>query len=156
MTMTVADIKPVGAIQVEFEVTIDAPREETWQAFIDDAGTWWHKDFYVSKGNAKFTIEPKLGGRMFEDGGDGTGFTWFTVQGVVPNEQLYVSGYIRPPFGGPCTSLVTFTFEDAGPGKTVVKISDTTHGHVSDKTASNLEGGWRVLFTGLRDHVMGK
>ena len=150
MNMATETIKPAGAIQVELEITINAPREEVWKAFVEESNAWWHKDFYVSKRPAKFVIEPKLGGRMFEDCGDGTGFTWFTILGIEPNESLYVTGHIRPPYGGPCTTLIWFSLENKGKDKTVLKISDTTHGHVSEAMAESMDSGWKMLFNELK------
>jgi uncharacterized protein YndB with AHSA1/START domain len=137
---------------VELEIPIDAPREKVWHALMNEPHQWWHKDFYVAKRPAKFVIEPKLGGRGYEDCGDGTGFVWFEIIGLEPNEMLYVQGQIRPPFGGPATSLIIFTLEDDGDNKTVLKVSDAVHGHVSEKMAESLDSGWKMLFGELKSY----
>ena len=153
MTNTEKAVKPTGAIQVEMEITIAASKETVWKAFIDDIGIWWHKDFYASKAPSKLVIEPRLGGMMYEDTGNGAGMTWFTIVGLVPGESIYAVGYARPPHGGPSTGLVVFSLEEKGENETVFKVSDSTHGVVSEKLAEEAGGGWTKLFTELKTFV---
>jgi uncharacterized protein YndB with AHSA1/START domain len=153
MTSNDSVLMPTGAIVAEAELTINAPRQVVWDAFFKDAHEWWRKDFYTSKTPAKFVIDDKIGGNMYEDTGDGTGLIWFTILGIVPLELVYVIGYSRPPFGGPASGLITFTFEEKGENETIFKISDATHGHVTEKSVAGAETGWTMIFTELKNFV---
>jgi uncharacterized protein YndB with AHSA1/START domain len=146
-------VKPGGAIQVELELRIESPLEEVWQALVHDAGSWWHKDFFVTKEPEAFVLEPRLGGKVYEDCGDGTGFVWFTVEGIQPPDYLYLVGHVRPPYGGPCTSLVEVRLSAEADSATRLMISDTVHGYVSDKMATSLDEGWKLLFGNLKAFV---
>lgn len=90
---------------------------------------------------------------MYEDAGDGTGLIWFTILGIWPQEMLYVTGHTRPPFGGPAPALITFTLEEKSDNETIFKVSDATHGHVTEDFTSSAEGGWKALFTELKTHI---
>lgn len=153
MTPTDSGIKTAGAIQAEMELTINAPRKVVWDAFVNATSEWWHKDFYTSKGPAKFVVDLKLGGHMYEDAGLGAGIVWFTILGIWPEEKLWVVGYTCPPFGGPATGLITFELVEKSDTVTIFKVSDATHGHVTADLASNAEGGWRMLFSELKKHA---
>ena len=153
MNPTDSVVKPTGAILAEMELPINAPRKAVWDAFVNEAGDWWHKDFITSKGPAKFVVDAKIGGHMYEDAGDGAGLIWFTILGVVPQEMIYVLGHMRPPYGGPAMALITFTFEEKGENETIFKVSDATFGHVSEELVAGAETGWKMLFTELKTYV---
>ena len=81
--------KPTRTLMVELEIPIEAKKEVVWDALVNDIGIWWRKDFSAT-GTDKMILEPRLGGRMYEDCGDGTGFTWYTVEGIMPNDSLLI------------------------------------------------------------------
>ena len=62
----------LGSARVELEVTIEAPREKVWQGLVEEIGEWWPRDFFTTE-SPRFTLDPRVGGYMYEDTGDGTG-----------------------------------------------------------------------------------
>ncbi len=148
--MTMQEMKSAGAIEVDVTIEIDARRDTVWHTLVSQTAEWWHKDFFVTQGPATFVCEPRVGGRFFEDCGDGSGFVWFTIQGIEPPNYIYMIGHTRPPYGGPCTSLIMVTLEERSESRTLLRISDTTHGRVSDDMAAGLRDGWQRLFGALK------
>ncbi len=146
-------LKTTGAVVAELELTINAPRKKVWDAFFNDPHEWWHKDFYASSAPAKFVIDRKLGGFMYEDSGNGSGLIWFTILGLMPGEMVYAIGHVAPPFGGPATGLLTIKFDEVDANTTTFKLSDASFGHLTKNTASNAEAGWKMLFDELKKHV---
>ncbi len=146
-------VKSTGSVFVEMELSIMAPRRVVWNAFVNKTNDWWHRDFYTSKGPAKFVIDLRLSGNMYEDAGDGAGLIWFTILGIVPDEMLYVIGHTRPPFGGPASGLITFELEAKSETETIFKVSDATFGQVSEDSVTQAESGWRMLFEELKKYV---
>lgn len=136
----------LGSAIVELEVEIDAPRERVWQGLTDEIGEWWPQEFFTTK-SPRFTLEPRVGGHMYEDTGDGTGAIWFQVTAVRPLESMHLQGHIAPPFGGPATSLVTLALEERD-GKTVFKLTDALFGVLPEKDRECLVKGWRQIFEG--------
>ena len=101
----------LSATEVLLEVNIEAPIEKVWKAFVDDTSAWWHPDFFTKSGADRFLIEPKLGGWMYEDWGDGAGQIWATVNGVEAPSFLQVVGDNTKEFGGPSRGIMTLRME---------------------------------------------
>ncbi len=141
-----------GVVQIELEIPIQAKPARVWQALVEETSQWWHKDFYTGDAQG-FVIEPRLGGRVFEDWGDGAGQTWYTVIGLNPPKFLMLQGLLSPAFGGPATTLLQLDLQ--GTGKTtVLRLSDTLFGCVGDDKLGQTREGWKTLFDdGLRAHV---
>lgn len=135
-----------SSLTVELEVNIAANIETVWRALTQQVNSWWRKDYFATESDS-IILEPKLGGRLFEDLGDGQGVTWYTVQAIQAPCMLCLTGYIFPNFGGPTTSLLQINLEEDG-DKTLVKLSDGIVGRITDKTQANVKGGWIDLFEG--------
>ena len=148
--------QPCSSVQVEVEVTINASPARVWRALVSETPTWWHPEFYTIAEPRKFILEPRLGGRAYEDGGDGTGLTWFTIVGVAPEKSLHLVGHLFPGWGGPAVSMVKIILEpeDAAGSATRVKLRDALIGDVTDKTAGTMREGWTMLLAdALKPHV---
>ena len=146
---TETSFEGMGTERIEFEVPIAAARATVWECMIDRIADWWRKDFYVHP-EATIVLEKKVGGLMYEDTGDGHGFVWYVVHGLEKEKSLYLIGHMRPPYGGPTTSMLIITLEDAPNGTTLLKLSDCEMGRVSEKHTKSLDEGWRLLFSGLK------
>jgi uncharacterized protein YndB with AHSA1/START domain len=144
-------IKPAGSIEVKIELTMHAPQERVWSALINEANQWWPQSFYTSEKTKRFTLEPRLGGRMFEDCGKGEGLVWYTVNGIESPNYLSLVGYMGPPFGGPSTSILRIGLTAAGKDETKLEIIDSLFGQVE---GCETESGWRTIFgEHFRAHV---
>jgi len=142
------------AKQAVCQVTINADANRVWQALVDETPAWWLKDFY-SRTNAKFRIEGHLGGRMFEDQGNGNGLIWGNVIGIDPGKSLDIRAYMTAEFGGPALSYIAIRLE-AKEAQTIVTVTDTIFGFPSLGTVNSLEEGWGLLFRdGLKTYVEG-
>ncbi len=140
------------ALKAVCEVTIDADAARVWRALVEETGTWWLKDFY-SRPGAVFRIEAQLGGRMFEDQGEGKGLIWGNVIGVDPNRALDIQAYLTADFGGPALSYLAIRLQEKD-GATLVSVTDTIFGFPSANLAANQQEGWAMLFEkGLKAHV---
>lgn len=144
-----------GVAQIELEVPINAKPLRVWQALVEETSQWWHKDFYTSPAAKGFVIEPRLGGRVFEDWGNGAGQIWYSVIGINPPKSLMLQGLLSPAFGGPATTLLQLELEASGKS-TLLRLSDTIFGKVGDEKLTQTREGWLLLFdAGLRAHVEG-
>ena len=143
-----------SATKAVCEVTIDADAATVWRALVEETPEWWLKDFY-SRAGAAFRIEARLGGRMFEDQGDGNGLIWGNVIGVDPRRSLDIQAYLTQDFGGPALSYLAIRLEESG-SSTLVSVTDTIFGFPSEGTAGNMQEGWAMLFEqGLKAYVEG-
>jgi uncharacterized protein YndB with AHSA1/START domain len=143
----------VGIARVDLEVSIAAPRERVWQALVQEAGRWWPKDFYVGQAPRGFIIEPRPGGRVYEDWGEERGALWYTVLVVDPPSALELAGHLTPAFGGPATTTVRLVLKEAE-GRTRLRLEDAVFGRVDELTVPRLREGWRALLEqGLKRYV---
>jgi len=138
-------------VRVELEIRIDSPRERVWKALIEETTFWWPRSFYT--GPAKgFHIEPRLGGRVYEDWGNEAGAVWYTVFALNPNTSLDLQGAMAVPYG-PAFTLLHLALEDDGAG-TVLKLSDSTLGESAGECDGTKEAGWMQVFSdGLKAYV---
>jgi uncharacterized protein YndB with AHSA1/START domain len=137
----------VGVVQVEVEVSIEAPRERVWRALVEETGQWWPKDFYVGASPKGFVLEARPGGRVYEDWGGEAGALWYTVLVVEPPAALEMAGHLTPAFGGPATTTVRLSLKAEG-ARTVVQVADALFGRVDENTVPRLKEGWRALVGG--------
>lgn len=134
----------------ELEISIAAERSRVWQAISTKASEWWPSEFVTSERTERFVIEAKLGGRAFEDFGNGDGLVWYSVIGVDTERQLNMAGHLLPPFGGPATTALSLTLVTQNQG-TLLKVRDDRFGILGG--ASPVDG-WRIVFDdGLRCYL---
>jgi uncharacterized protein YndB with AHSA1/START domain len=134
------------AVDVELEIAIDASKADVWDALVNDISQWWPKQAFMTKAT-KFTLEPRVGGRAFEDYGDGTGGIWWYVQAIEAGEYLVLTGQIWPGNGGPATSIARLSLVERG-RETVLQIHDALFGRLSDERIESVRRGWEHLFGG--------
>lgn len=153
MTNSDQPIEPAGVIEIEMDLMIRAGREHVWKTLIEEIAAWWPKDFYCLGQPARMLLEPRLGGRLYEDIGNGAGLLWATVLLYDPPNRIVFAGHLLPPWGGPATTLWRVSLESAG-NTTRLRLSDHVYGRVSEPLRTNLEMGWRLLFEqGLKSYV---
>ncbi len=135
--------KGIGSVEAKVELTIHAPQQRVWDALVHETTRWWPQSFWSSPKTRQFVIEPRLGGRVFEDYGNGEGFTWYQVIGLESPSTLHLIGHMGPPFGGPLATLLRLTLSAAGANATKLEITDAAFGQVAD---CDTESGWREVF----------
>jgi uncharacterized protein YndB with AHSA1/START domain len=72
---------------------VQAPIEIAWRVFTEQLGTWWPLENYKI-GQAKAVdavIEPRVGGRWYERGEDGSTCDWGSVLAWEPPARLVLS-----------------------------------------------------------------
>jgi uncharacterized protein YndB with AHSA1/START domain len=81
-------------------VKVRAPRQVAWDVFTGQMGTWWPLAVYkIGKAKAvDAIIEPRVGGRWYERGDDGSTCDWGRVLVWEPNSRLVLSWSIDADF----------------------------------------------------------
>jgi len=132
----------------EQEISIEATPERVWTALVDQISDWWPSSFN-SPSAKRFILEPFVGGRLYEDWGDGQGLLWGNVISLRKPALLQICGELMPdaactPDSGPATIYTTYRLEGDG-APTVVKLQDTVYGRVGDGVATSLQDGWKHI-----------
>ena len=81
-------------------IRVKAPQDIAWRVFTEQMGTWWPLAAYkIGKANAvDAVIEPRIGGRWYERGEDGSTCDWGSVLAWEPNARLLLSWDIDANF----------------------------------------------------------
>lgn len=74
-------------------MSVKAPLEIAWRVFTESMGTWWPlANFKIGKAKAvDAVIEPRVGGRWYEQGEDGSTCQWGSVLAWEPPSRLVLS-----------------------------------------------------------------
>jgi DNA-binding transcriptional ArsR family regulator/uncharacterized protein YndB with AHSA1/START domain len=142
--MAEATVAPTtGLIQIEQEVTVNAAPEKVWDALINDVSAWWTASCMYDASRAKaMLLEARVGGRFYEDWGDGEGALFGIVTGLHRNQWLEVSGSIG--MGMAIAGTISYTLEAQG-DCTLLKFSHHASGAVSSRAQQLFGSGWTEL-----------
>ncbi len=132
-------------IDINLEIPINAPQQKVWDCLLNDINLWWRKDFYTSPNTKEFIIEPKIGGKMYEDYGNGNGLLWAEIIILDAPRVVEFKGRLTPQFGGPAMSFIRIALEEKD-GTTVLLLTDTVFGNVSEESKEQLTAGWKLLY----------
>jgi uncharacterized protein YndB with AHSA1/START domain len=74
-------------------MSVKAPVEIAWRVFTESMGIWWPlANFKIGKAKAvDAVIEPRVGGRWYEQGEDGSTCQWGSVLAWEPPSRLVLS-----------------------------------------------------------------
>jgi uncharacterized protein YndB with AHSA1/START domain len=90
----------LDANSVRKALHVKAPREVAWRVFTEKMGTWWPLAHYkIGKATAvDAVIEPRVGGRWYERGDDGSTCDWGRVVLWEPPARLVLTWDIDANF----------------------------------------------------------
>lgn len=143
-----AGMTAARVLKIEHEVRIEAPVERVWRAITVETGAWWPHRF---KDEGRVVLEPAVGGRFYEDWGDGRGALYAEVVYLDPPRALCTRG----PMGmrGAASTVKWYRLEEQGNG-TLVKVSLHASGDIPDDVAAGYEkGAMAVLTEALKPYV---
>lgn len=143
---------PAKSVTLTITTEIKASKARVWAAMIDDIDAWWLPQHRMTPDSKKMILEPRAGGRFYEDA-PGGGLLWYTVQMIVPNESLDMQGILAARYGGPAISLLHISLKETS-GVTTVTIEDSLIGGFSDTLVEGTHSGWTELLSqGLKPYV---
>lgn len=82
-----------GVNSVRKAIHVNAPQDVAWRVFTEQLGAWWPLAQYkIGNVNAvDAVIEPRVGGRWYERGEDGSTCEWGSVLAWEPPSRLLLS-----------------------------------------------------------------
>ena len=60
-----------GVIRIEQQVVIDAPPARVFAALTKHVSAWWGPPYVIGEDARDLVVEPRIGGRVYEDWGNG-------------------------------------------------------------------------------------
>jgi len=139
---------------VRVQIRVAAPRETAFRVFTEGLATWWPMaTHHIAKVPAATSvIEPRVGGRFFERGQDGSECDWGVVRAWEPPERLVLGWQIDADwkYDPGCETTVEIRFLAEGPDRTRVELEHRDldrFGARRDELRGQLggEGGWPAL-----------
>jgi len=87
------DASVVDPNRVRKVMRVQAPQAVAWRVFTEQMGNWWPLQSYkIGKAPAvDAVLEPKVGGRWYERGEDGSTCEWGSVLSWEPHAKLVLS-----------------------------------------------------------------
>lgn len=126
------------------EVVIEADVHHAWEYYFNQINGWWPKEFFTSSKSKRFIIDTFIGGKVYEDHGEGCGLVWGDIIGVDYPSSLQIRGHLTREFGGPTLTFEKFTFIPHDQGAKV-RYEIEFVGPIETKSISSLQNGWEDL-----------
>lgn len=84
---------------VRKSVTVNVSAERAFTVFTEKFFTWWPKSHHIGTADlADAVVEPKVGGRWYERGVDGTECDWGSVLAYDPPTRVVLSWHLQGDF----------------------------------------------------------
>lgn len=134
--------------KIEQEITVNAASEAVFRVFVEDTADW----FFNGPGQPPCKLEPKLGGLLYQDEGNGAGTVFATITKFKPGKCVAMSGEFCCREA--CVNNVTFTFEESGAG-TLVKLDHRLAGEFDENYVEEFRVGWAEILKAFKAHNEG-
>ena len=155
---------PATDTSIRTSVIVEAPIEHAFRVFTEDFDKVKPREHNMLDVEIAETVfEPRVGGRIFDRGVDGSECQWARVLAFEPPDRVVFSWDIAPTWQIETdlekTSEVEVRFVDEGEGKTRVELE---HRHLdrhgdgweSEREAVDGEGGWPLYLQRFAELVV--
>jgi uncharacterized protein YndB with AHSA1/START domain len=141
----------IAPAAIRKSVTVNVSPERAFDVFAARMGSWWHKEHSIAKGTTQVdvVVEPRVGGRWYEKGADGSEHPWGKVIAYERPRRLVLAWQLNREFvyDPDLETTVEVTFEERD-GSTVVHFEHRDLERMGAGTVELLEsmdGGWGML-----------
>lgn len=137
---------------VRESVVVEVPIERAFSVFTQDMASWWPADHHMIESVAAMVLEPRQGGRVYDEAADGSVCQWGRVLAWEPPQRLVFSWDISTQWQVETdptrTSEVEVRFTAESPSRTRVELE---HRHIERhgegwqgmREVVGSPGGWR-------------
>ncbi len=113
-------------LSVRKTITVDSPQDTAFRVFCEEMSSWWPLDQYTigDQPAVAAVLEPRVGGRWYEQAADATQCDWGRVITWQPPELLVVTWEISADWAPDSNikSEVEVRFISDGPSRTRVEL----------------------------------
>jgi uncharacterized protein YndB with AHSA1/START domain len=145
---------PTTATSVHKSIVVDAPIDRAFHVFTQEMASWWPPEHHILDAPlAEMVVEPRVGGRLYDRGTDGSECQWARVLAYEPPTLFVFSWDINLQWQIEAdherTSEVEIRFTADGDGRTRVDLEHRNldrHGDGWDKMrdAVGSPDGWGI------------
>jgi uncharacterized protein YndB with AHSA1/START domain len=136
-------------------VVVDVPIEHAFRVFTEDMTAWWPRDHHIGAvAMAAAVLEPRIGGRWYEVGDDGSDCQWGIVLAWDPPRHVALSWHLDGDFrydpDARASSRVDVRFRPEGEASTRVELTHSEldrHGPSWQRLRGSVSGpgGWPAI-----------
>ena len=144
-------------------ITVAAPQQRAFEVFTARLGAWWPRDYHIGQAPmTDFIIEPKVGGRWYEVGEDGSECDTGRVLAYEPPDRLVLAWQLDAQWqydpDAEHASEVEIRFIAEGPKQTRVELEHRhfeRHGAGAEGVRSGIESpnGWTAILEIYATHL---
>jgi uncharacterized protein YndB with AHSA1/START domain len=152
--------KTIIAAPIRKTLRVNVPQETAFRIFLERMGSWWPKGHsLLGSPQADVIVEPRVGGRWYEVGEDGSEYLWGRVLAWdEPNRALLawqLNGEWRYDEGFETEVEIRFVAED---GATIVefehrKLEAYARTERDGETLMDMDSGWGAILEGYREQA---
>jgi uncharacterized protein YndB with AHSA1/START domain len=156
---------PAAATSIRHEIVVDAPITRAFSVFTDDFGSFKPREHnMLGVEIAETVFEPRVGGRVFDRGTDGSECRWARVLAYEPPDRVVISWDINPQWqietDTERTSEVEVRFIAEAPNRTRVELEHRNldrHGDGWEAVRGGVDspGGWPLYLQRFADVLAG-
>ncbi len=129
-------------------ITVQVPIETAFETFTARIGSWWPKSHSIHGDEVEeIVLEPRAGGLLYEQTGDGRRGEWADVLAWEPPRRL-VLGWRVNPERGPTEVEVRFSAEDDG---TRVELEHRGWDRSDHEGRAQYDSGWDLVLGRFAD-----
>lgn len=146
---------------VRTSIVVNAPIEHTFAVFTERMRDWWPRQHHIGAAPlAAVVVEPRVGGRWYEIGTDGSDCQWGLVLAWDPPLHVAFSWHLDGDFryepDARRSSRVDVRFQRQGERATLVVLEHSgldAHGPTWRRLRDNVSssGGWPLIIARFRD-----
>ncbi len=135
-------------------VTVSVPLEHAFRIFTDSIHTWWPAQYHIGQADMdKAILEPREGGRWYEQGVDGSQCDWGRVLAWEPPHRLVLTWQINGQWqydpDPQHASEIEVRFTPDGPEQTQVELEHRLLDRLVDgqdiREGLQSGGGWTAM-----------
>jgi uncharacterized protein YndB with AHSA1/START domain len=125
--------------EITIEQALPAPPERVFRALTLEIGSWWDHRF---REGSSVGFEPRIGGRFYEDLGQGSAALYAIVSLIDPPRRLRLEGGMG--MDGTLVSVMDFKLEP-GSGGTKLSLVHGILGNLEPGIVDEYREGWRAI-----------
>lgn len=146
--------EPVSAPQtrvfiVRQEIVIAAPRERVFAALTEETAAWFWRG--PGGNHPPSIIEPRVGGRFYQDHGGGRGNLYAFVGAIRPPEVIRLIGDMDT--GRAAHSIINIRLAAEGRDRTRISVEHRGAGEADDAYVNEFDAGWKEELEALKGYV---
>lgn len=137
----------ISLADVRKSVVVPVSVDQAFKIFAEEPLGWWPEQHVFVKDRQSITIEPRLGGRYYERGADGTEVTWGTIVEWAPSRRIVMTWRVgpgwQPVFDDERASRIEVDFVSDGDESTEVVLTHAQlhrHGEAGELIRKSLDG----------------